>query len=258
MQNNTSREEVRSPPNMKALSKRASALKQDILQRVVREFGWNSKPVFVALLGSTDHQFSVVPQLEPKFCAELGLLLAQDGLDTVFLTGGNPESGRLVCQAIQEHGKPGTIFHLIPTEMEPEERFTSGCVIRDVGETMFDRQIILSSMADISVAFGGGPGTLNELWSAHLRGNRAIPLPFTGGAADKYFSENNDALVNEENQVAWKVLTQKPEQLAQQEPDRAAKELAQATLTLIKQHTLERRKELGPLWVRSALSLLGL
>lgn len=154
---------------------------------------------FLAIFGSVNYDFSLMPKAEAALSIKLGEQLSKHKF--VLLTGGNPVTGIAI-------GNFSTlpVVHLCPTELTMSSRPARGQVWTNIGATMEDRQMVLAMLTDVALAFGGGPGTRNELEIATLGGSKIVALEFTGGAAAAFPHSNNGAKNNNKQRKAWNRL----------------------------------------------------
>jgi uncharacterized protein (TIGR00730 family) len=93
--------------------------------------------------------------------AELGRLLAERGLETVY---GGASVGLMGVVADAALAAGGTVIGVIPTRLFEHEIAHAGLTKLHVVETMHERKALMAELSDAVIALPGGTGTLDELF----------------------------------------------------------------------------------------------
>jgi len=93
--------------------------------------------------------------------ADLGRLLAQRGLETVY---GGASVGLMGAVADGALAAGGRVIGVIPTRLVEHEIAHAGLTELRIVETMHERKALMAKLSDAVIALPGGTGTLDELF----------------------------------------------------------------------------------------------
>ena len=93
--------------------------------------------------------------------ADLGRLLAQRGLETVY---GGASVGLMGAVADGALAAGGRVIGVIPTRLVEGEIAHAGLTELRIVETMHERKALMAKLSDAVIALPGGTGTLDELF----------------------------------------------------------------------------------------------
>jgi uncharacterized protein (TIGR00730 family) len=93
--------------------------------------------------------------------AELGRLLAQRGLETVYGGASVGVMGALADSALAAGGK---VIGIIPRRLLESEIAHAGLTKLHITDSMHERKALMGELSDVVIALPGGTGTLDELF----------------------------------------------------------------------------------------------
>ena len=93
--------------------------------------------------------------------AELGRLLAERGLETVYGGASVGVMGALADAALEAGGK---VIGVIPRRLLESEIAHAGLTKLHITETMHERKALMGELSDVVLVLPGGSGTLDELF----------------------------------------------------------------------------------------------
>ncbi|MDI9409688.1 MAG: TIGR00730 family Rossman fold protein [Candidatus Pacebacteria bacterium] len=108
--------------------------------------------------------------------AELGTILARDGITLVYGGGGSGIMGAVARSAVQNGGK---VIGIFPEFMRLHEQIFEGATEQIIVKTMAERKAKLAELADGYIILPGGIGTMEEFFeiiSARKLGLHSKPI----------------------------------------------------------------------------------